>query len=193
MAELQQVLARMQALEVESAKLRAEAAAAGTHEAYIIAAPDTRFAEPTAALLSSTLGLEDVPSRDGAARLSGNASPLSSAKATARLGAIVEHIFAPFERTPVPRLDGHYIGALYMQAVVPWLCAWRAGAKTDALATTVRRAGRAVCHWLKHAPGSKAELRRRVCERLHPDYVTLCSSPVWGGQDKDVVWRAFLA
>ena len=114
-------------------------------------------------------------------------------KATARLGAIVEHIFAPFERTPVPRLDGHYIGALYMQAVVPWLCAWRAGAKTDALAATVRRAGRAVCHWLKHAPGNKAELRRRVCERLHPDYVTLCSSPVWGGQDKDVVWRAFLA
>ena len=113
-----------------------------------------------------------------------------------QLRRAVDAIFAPFEQPEgrsVPALNPHFIGALYMQAVVPWLCAWRGGAKTDVLAATVRRAGHACCRWLKHAQGSRADNRRGARERLHAEYAELCSSPVWGGQGKDPVWSAFLA
>ena len=60
-----------------------EAAAPGTHEPYIIAAPDTRFREPTLPLMASHLGLHHVPL---AAPLAGNASVLSARKAERRLG-----------------------------------------------------------------------------------------------------------
>ena len=59
------------------------AAAVGTHEAYMIAAPDTRFAEPTLPLMRAALGM-DVPPLRGP--MDGNASPLSSRKAVERLG-----------------------------------------------------------------------------------------------------------
>merc|ERR1712137_585664 len=111
---------------------------------------------------------------------------------TKRLAKAVEAILCPFE-SGCPRLDGHYIGALYMQAVVPWLCAWRSGAQTGALSAIVQRTGHAICRWLnKQAPGQKAELRQRVCERLHNEYVILASSPVWGGEHSDPVWKAYL-
>jgi hypothetical protein len=114
-------------------------------------------------------------------------------KHAALLSRAVDAIFHPFE-TGRPQLDGHYIGALYVQAVVPWLCAWRGGGKTDALAANVRRAGRAICRWLEQAPrGAKSDLRRRVCERLHQEYAALACSSVWGGQDSDPVWKAFFA
>ena len=32
-----------------------------------------------------------------------------------------------------------------------------------------------------------------LCERLHAEYAQLCSLPVWGGQEQDIVWKAFLA
>ena len=64
--------------------LRASAAAAGTHEAYIISAPDTRFREPTLPLLESQLGLAGRPAL--AAPMAGNASPLDASKARERLG-----------------------------------------------------------------------------------------------------------
>ena len=66
-----------------AAVARPDAAAAGTHETYIVAAPDTRFAEPTLDLLAERLGLRDLPLR---APMEGNASPLCAAKLTARLG-----------------------------------------------------------------------------------------------------------
>jgi hypothetical protein len=66
-----------------AAATRAAAASPGTHEVYITAAPDTRFAEPTLELMASSLRLTDVPLR---APLVGNFSPLDSGKAAARLG-----------------------------------------------------------------------------------------------------------
>lgn len=59
------------------------AAAPGSHEAYLIAAPDTRFDVPTAGLLQTVLGLSDVTF---AQPMEGNRSPLSCRKARARLG-----------------------------------------------------------------------------------------------------------
>ena len=62
-----------------------EAAAPGTHEPYIIAAPDTRFAEPTLPLLESALGVPvDRLALHGP--MDGNASVLSARKAQERLG-----------------------------------------------------------------------------------------------------------
>jgi len=119
-----------------------------------------------------------------------------------RLASAVDAIFAPFEREGAdsPALDGHYIGALYMQAVVPWLCAWRGGGKTDVLASCVRRAGHAVVKWLDAQSGGghrggarRAELRLRIRERLHQEYAQLACTPVWGGQDDDPVWKAMFA
>jgi homoserine O-acetyltransferase len=69
-----------------AAVTRPGAAAPGTHEAYIIAAPDTRFAEPTVPLLETAIGLRGVQIRGGVEAMAGNASPLSALKATQRLG-----------------------------------------------------------------------------------------------------------
>lgn len=68
-----------------AAATRDDAAAAGAHEAYLIAAPDTRFAEPTMALAQSTLGIthDDMSFRGPPEE---NFSPLCADKARERLG-----------------------------------------------------------------------------------------------------------
>lgn len=71
------VAAHVQAVE------RAEAVSSGSHEAYLLAAPDTRFAEPTRALLDSAAGLVGVREHSP---IEGNASVLCCRKARARLG-----------------------------------------------------------------------------------------------------------
>lgn len=60
-----------------------DAAAPGAHEAYLLAAPETRFALPTRTLLADYAGLAAVDER---APLDGIASILCSRKARARLG-----------------------------------------------------------------------------------------------------------
>jgi hypothetical protein len=145
------------------------------------------FASPTMDRLELPRASPDLPK--------GELRGLAPAHAQ-RLAAAVEAVFSPFERPgkPPPPLDPHYYGALYMQAAVPWLCAWRGGAQTETLAALVRRAGHALCRWLAAAPrGQAAGFRRRACERLHAEYAQLCSLPVWGGQEQDIVWKAFLA
>ena len=64
------------------AVLRPEAADPGSHEPYIIAAPDTRFKEDTLQLLASQMGLHAIPEHSP---MLGNASPLSCRKAMERL------------------------------------------------------------------------------------------------------------
>jgi len=66
-----------------AAATREDAAARGSHEAYLLAAPDSRFAEPTLPLLASVLGVEGMPLRSP---MEGNASVLCARKATERLG-----------------------------------------------------------------------------------------------------------
>lgn len=61
---------------------RAEAAAPGAHEAYLLAAPETRFGVETRDLLRDTLGLAALEERSP---LDGNASVLCSRKARERL------------------------------------------------------------------------------------------------------------
>jgi len=54
-----------------------------TWQAYIVAAPDTRFAEPTLPLIAEVLGAKSVPLRGP---MEGNASPLCAHKAIEKLG-----------------------------------------------------------------------------------------------------------
>ena len=63
--------------------LRPSAAADGEHEAYFLAAPDTRFREPTTELLGRCMGLRSVVE---AMPMEGNASVLDASKAARRLG-----------------------------------------------------------------------------------------------------------
>ena len=66
-----------------AAVTRPEAARPGSHEAYLLAAPDTRFAEPTLDLLKTALGVSGLPLRSP---MAGNASVLCADKARERLG-----------------------------------------------------------------------------------------------------------
>ena len=123
--------------------------------------------------------------------------PQLGAKHTARLAAAVECIFRPFEGKVGAGTalghgggNGHYYGALYMQCAVPFLCAWRAGTKTDTLRALTLRAGKAIVRCFE-AEGQPAEVRAKVAERAHREYVVLVSAPVWGAQDKDPILKTF--
>ena len=108
---------------------------------------------------------------------------------TALLGA-VEVVLAPFERPQPVVLHGHYYGALYMQALAQWLCAWRAGTATEALSATVQRVGRAVAGAYLRL-GARRDFKIAVTERVHLEYIRMSHSPIWGAQDDDVFWNAF--
>jgi len=119
-----------------------------------------------------------------------------------RLGYATEIVFTPFER---PRsvgrgtsLDhgsgnGHYYGALYMQCVVPFLCAWRAGSATTTLGELTQRAGRAIMHCYKQEADGGMAVRTSFSERAHVEYVALVSAPVWGSGKADPIMKTFFS
>jgi hypothetical protein len=116
---------------------------------------------------------------------------LRSAASAALLAEAVERLLEPFEREPPAPMHGHYYGALYTQALVPWLCAWRSGTSTRTAATLVKRVGHAIVR-AQYAYGySRRELRGYVRARMHLEYVQLAHEPVWGGKEHDIVWRTF--
>lgn len=110
--------------------------------------------------------------------------------ARARLRRVVDAIWRPFEQRSPHELDPHYYGALYTQAIVAWLCAWRSGMATDGLVAVVQRCGRALLKWKQTTAQHKYDWQR-ARERLHTEYLTLSHEPVWGGRDRDPVWAAF--
>jgi len=108
----------------------------------------------------------------------------------ARLSRVVDSVWAQFEGNE-KHMDPHFWGALYSQALVAWLCAWRGGmASAEGLAEAVRRAGRALVR-MDQVRHKSEVVHERVRERLHEDYIALSHVPVWGAQDKDVVYTAF--
>lgn len=107
-----------------------------------------------------------------------------------RLAQAVEAILKPFESKSPVSLDAHFYGALYTQALVPWLCAWRSGMSTTALCELAQRVGRAVVHCY-NAKGKSHDLRKRIPERMHTEYVSLAHEPIWGSQEADVIWQTF--
>ena len=59
----------------------------------------------------------------------------------------VESVLAPFEgeRAKSHSIDGHFVGAMYMQAVTAYLSASSNATSTTALCSLVRRVGQASC------------------------------------------------
>jgi len=119
-----------------------------------------------------------------------------SARHAKKLQDAVDQILSPLEkRTPeapwLPR-TGTPLGALVTQALVAWLCAWRANAATKTLSSIVQRAGIAAVHCYeahKQNPTVKAGVRQRI----HLEYLALNHVPIWGSQEQDVVWQTFFA
>uniref|UniRef100_A0A7S1HBD3 RING-type domain-containing protein n=1 Tax=Hemiselmis andersenii TaxID=464988 RepID=A0A7S1HBD3_HEMAN len=102
------------------------------------------------------------------------------------LANAVEAIMSPIEGCSAEKLDPHFYGALYSQAVCPWLCAWRGEASTATAAEHVRRVGRAIAYGVKKHNVD----RERVKDRLVDDYVMMAHEPVWGGQQRDALYQA---
>jgi hypothetical protein len=115
--------------------------------------------------------------------------PRAGADAGQLLGDAVEAILAPFEATPPKKIDGHFIGALYMQSVTPWLCSIRSNTATSGIIALVQRVGRACVHWWKagNKQGGKSGVRGSLIEM----YMGLTHVPIWGSQEDDVVWKTF--
>lgn len=103
-----------------------------------------------------------------------------------RLETAVTKIFARFEQGESWLPNGHFYGALYMQAVVPWLSANNSGMPSDCLGDFVIRAGNAVLRWYK--AGHSSELGH-VKERLHHHYASIARD-AWPNSD-DPVYSTF--
>jgi hypothetical protein len=100
----------------------------------------------------------------------------------------LEVIFGPWEQKKPVDLHSHYYDALYMQALVTWLCAWCAGTVTEALVVSVPHVGPAVAGaWLE----AQKEFKITGTERANLEYISMSNSPVWGSQNEDVFWKAF--
>jgi hypothetical protein len=80
-------------------------------------------------------------------------------------------------------------GALYMQVLVPWLCAWNAGQPSHQLRGLVQRLARAILH--AYSAHRSVCLRREVTERMHVQYLQAAELALWGGRQLDVMQSAF--
>jgi hypothetical protein len=103
--------------------------------------------------------------------------------------AAVEVIFQPLESTPPAPLAGHYYGALYMQALVPWLCAYNSGQQSAHLREIVRRVARAVVKGYK-AQGSDRTMKKAITERMHIQYLQLSQEGIWGHRPEDDIMHS---
>merc|ERR1711879_78414 len=114
-----------------------------------------------------------------------------SAEHHANIEEAVEIILKPFEDMQ-PDLNGTFYGALYMQAVVPFLCAQRSGGVSKTLRATVQRVGRAMVTRY-HASLIPSRFKAGALENMHVEYIEQTHLPVWGSRDDDVVWQYFYA
>jgi len=112
-----------------------------------------------------------------------------------RLEQVIEDVLQPFEKVTPVSINGAHVGALYTQAVLPWLCAMRlsgmgATQKHEAMDALTKRVGQAIVHWFK-ARGSKPSDKRDVKMRLESSYLHATHCAVWGSKAKDEVWATF--
>mmetsp|Transcript_20263 Transcript_20263/g.68971 ORF Transcript_20263/g.68971 Transcript_20263/m.68971 type:complete len:632 (-) Transcript_20263:628-2523(-) len=105
------------------------------------------------------------------------------------LHAAVESVLAPFERDRRCGLHPHFMGSLYTQAVVAWLCAFRGGGASEReAAALVRRVGTAVAKQLRLSGGTCHG--REAADRVPRRYLDASSAPVWGSAGADEMRKA---
>jgi len=106
------------------------------------------------------------------------------------LAKAVQQILKPFEEMR-PDLNGTFYGALYMQAVVPFLSAQRAcGAPSPTLKATVERVASAMVARYR-VSAWKARFKAGALENMHEQLLQQIQISVWGSQREDPVWNLF--
>jgi len=86
---------------------------------------------------------------------------------------------------------GHFYGALYSQAMAPYVCALQSGQSTTHLETIIKEVGSTIVNLYKSERGIRSELKREIPERIIVEYMPIVTMSVWGGERKDPVWKAF--
>jgi len=86
---------------------------------------------------------------------------------------------------------GHFYGALYSQAMAPYVCALQSGQSTIQLEVIIKEVGSTIVDLYKKERGARSTLKREVPERIIMDYMSFVTMNVWGGEEKDPVWKAF--
>jgi hypothetical protein len=87
--------------------------------------------------------------------------------------------------------SGHYYGAIYSQAMVPYICALQSGQSTRQLELIVKEIGNLIVSQYRKNRRLHPHLRQQIPERIVAEYMAIVSANVWGGERKDPVWRAF--
>jgi hypothetical protein len=94
-------------------------------------------------------------------------------------------------KAPDIQSEGHYYGAIYSQAMVPYICALQSGQSTRQLELIVKEVGNLIVSQYRKNRWSNPHLRQQIPERIVAEYMPIVSANIWGGERKDPVWRAF--
>lgn len=168
--------------------------------AQLVAGNDRYQSTITKALCSKTDCLRDTAGmtlrfygmwKDGELKL----SPTHGAQLEAAFEAIVE----PLERQGKPEnIPPEHAGALYMQSIMPWICASNNATSTLALARVVQRIARGIDRWWKEY-GTSPEFKHRFVKFVVRDYLVPThrteegrqfEAPlIWANATEDLVWQ----
>jgi len=86
---------------------------------------------------------------------------------------------------------GHYYGALYSQAMAPYICALQSGQSTMQLEAIVKEVGCMIIRIYKRERSTNCTLKREIPERIITEYMSIVTMNVWGGKHNDPVWKEF--
>eukprot|EP00941_MAST-03F_sp_MAST-3F-sp1_P004668 g4668.t1 len=101
----------------------------------------------------------------------------------------VEAIIAPFEGKK-SSVDGHFVGALYMQCVAPYLCALRSNTSVIAISDLVRRCAGACVNWYVNR-GKKSSDKPKVKASVVELYLNMIRTGVYGSEEEDIFFQTF--
>jgi len=87
--------------------------------------------------------------------------------------------------------EGHFHGALYTQAMVPYICALQAGQSTQQLEMIVKEVGNLITSHYENNKHFQPDLRTTIPERIIEQYMSIVTANIWGGEENDPVWRTF--
>lgn len=107
------------------------------------------------------------------------------------LSMVMDIILEPLERPQPVDYDSHFYGALYQQVLSVWLCAYNCDQNTsEAMIRLVQRVAYAIINcYEKLGRMKQRDMKVRIFERIHDSVIKLSHEVVWGGVDKDVIWK----
>jgi len=94
-------------------------------------------------------------------------------------------------KTEEIKSQGHYHGALYTQAMVPYICALQSQQSTHQLGLIVKDVGNFISSHFETNKHLYPYLKNTIPERIIDQYMPVVSANVWGGKENDPVWKTF--